>query len=193
MTPSLKSLPDMNNQIAVSLRVNPGNTFESFEREPGTTQVLSAFRQVLDGPRFMLLEYGGVGNGKTHLLHASALELYQKGLFTRVLVFSEILSMLRASINNPERDYDYILNNYCHADRVIIDDIGAGGSDSEYGDRILESIVCTRYNRNLLTLMATNRDITTLPERVLSRLQDKSTSFLVQNKGGDYRSRKNNG
>jgi len=35
--------------------------------------------------------------------------------------------------------------------------------------------------------MSTNKDIENIPERVLSRLKDKSTSFLIFNKAEDYR------
>jgi len=82
----------------------------------------------------MLLIYGGVGNGKTHLLEASAIELYRQGKFSKVRPFSKILSVLKSAINNPEMDYGFILDNYCYADRLIIDDIGASGSDTEFGD-----------------------------------------------------------
>jgi len=87
-------------------------------------------------------------------------------------------------------DYDEILTNYCYADRLIVDDIGSGGSDTEFGDKILEAIVCARFGRELLTIMATNRDIETLPERVLSRFKDRSVSYLLFNKAADYRQKK---
>lgn len=162
-------------------------SFGNFKPLPGTAEALGAFKKVLDGPRFMLLVYGGVGNGKTHLCNAAATELCRRGLFTRVMDFQAMLNTLKRAINDPDLDYQGILSNYSLAERLIIDDIGAGESDSEYGDRILETICVVRYGRQLLTIMATNRDISTFPERVLSRLQDKTTSFLIHNKGADYR------
>ena len=174
-------------EIARSLNVNLSHTFENFKQRPGTKQALFAFKGVLAGPRFMLLCYGGVGNGKTHLCEAAAIELYRMVKFCRVLNFARILNTLKLSISNPELSYDEILNNYCYADRLIVDDVGAGESDTEFGNRILETIVCARYGRELLTIMTTNRDISTLPERVLSRFADKTTSYLVHNEGDDYR------
>ena len=159
---------------------------------PGTKEALSAFKRVLTGPRFMLLCSGGVGNGKTHLCEAAAIELYKRGKYTRVMRMPEMLSTLRSAINNPEKSYDEILGNYCYAERLIVDDIGAGGSDNEFGDRILETIVIARYGRQLLTIMTTNREINLLPERVLSRFKDKTTSYLVVNEGKDYRELKGN-
>ena len=172
------------------MNVNPKHTFENFKNVPGTESLVSSFQKVLVGPRFMLLIYSGVGNGKTHLLEASAIELFKQGKFTRVMLFTQMLSTLKMSISNPEMNYESILANYCYGDRLIIDDIGAGGSDTEFGDKVLDSIVCARYGRELLTIMSTNRDIENLPERVISRLKDKSTSFLLYNRAADYRGRK---
>lgn len=163
------------------------HTFDNFKKVAGTEGLVDSFKDVVAGRRFMLMIYSGTGNGKTHLLEASAIELYRQGKPARVAQFAEMLSFLKSAIGNPELDYQEILNNYCYGDRLIIDDIGAGDSDTEFGDKILETIVCARHGRGLLTIMSTNRDIKTLPERVLSRLQDKTTSYLILNKAGDYR------
>jgi len=163
------------------------NTFANFKPMPGTELALAAFKAVLDGPEYMLLCYGGVGNGKTHLCEAAAIELYKRGKFCRVMKMPEMLSTLRQTINNPEKDYDVILGNYCYAERLIVDDIGAGGSDSDFGDRVLERIVVARYGRQLFTIMTSNREIGELPERVKSRFEDAVTSYLVLNEGEDYR------
>jgi len=177
--------------MAQSLNVNLGHTFENFKNVPGGEEVKKSFKEVIAGPRFMLLCYGGVGNGKTHLLEAASIELYKQGRFCRVMTFFVILNTLKSAINNPNpnmADYNEILNNYCYkVPQMIVDDIGAGGTDTDFGDTILETIVCARYGRQLLTIMTTNRDIETLPERVLSRLKDKSTSYLTFNRAGDYR------
>lgn len=163
------------------------NTFENFKPMPGTERARAAFKAVLDGPEYMLLCYGGVGCGKTHLCEAAAIELYRRGKFCRVMKMPEMLSTLRQAISNPEMSYDGILGNYCYADRLIVDDIGAGGSDSEFGDRILETIVVARYGRQLLTILTSNREVNELPERVRSRFEDGVTSYLVLNEGTDYR------
>ena len=148
---------------------------------------MAAFQAVLDGPEFMLLCYGGVGNGKTHLCEAAAIELYRRGKFCRVMKMPDMLSTLRRSIKNPEMDFDTILENFCYAERLIMDDIGAGEGDRAFGDRILERIVGARYGRQLLTIMTSNREFSELPERVRSRFEDSITSYLVLNSGEDFR------
>ena len=153
---------------------------------------VQAVRAVVDGKRPIVLIAGGVGTGKTHLLHSAAIELYKRGSFVRVMIYADMLSTLRAAINNPEMDYDEILCNYCYGKRLIIDDIGAGGTASEFGYKILETIICARYGRELITIMSTNLDIedADFPERVRSRLKDRSVCYLVLNKGEDYRIKK---
>jgi len=170
--------------------VNLDNTFESFRPRPGTESALAAFKAVLDGPEFMLFCYGGVGNGKSHLCEASSIELHRRGKFCRVLSFPDVLTTLRGAINDPDQDYDHILGNFCYAERLILDDVGAGGSDSIFGDKVLERIVCARHGRQLFTILTSNREFTDLPERVKSRLEDKVTSYLVYNEGEDYRPEK---
>ena len=187
-TGSLSNRERRKKQLAKSLGVTTlDNTFENFRLMLGTEQALAAFKAVLDGPEFMLLCYGGVGNGKTHLCEAAAIELYKRGRFCRVMRMPEMLSTLRQAINDPDMDYDMVLGNYCYAERLIVDDIGAGGSDSDFGKRVLESIAVARYGRQLLTIMTTNKEIEERPERVLSRFKDTITGYLVVNEGVDYR------
>ena len=184
LTDSLSNREQLTNSLGVT---SLENTFENFKPMPGTEQALVAFKSVLDGPKFMLLCYGGVGNGKTYLCEAAAIELYQRGKFSRVMKMPDMLSTLRKAIDNPEMNYDAVLGNYCYAERLIMDDVGAGGSDREFGDRVLETIVCARYGRQLFTIMTSNREFSELPERVRSRFEDGATSYLVLNEGKDFR------
>lgn len=196
--PSRAQIPNSTNSLSNRERLTGSlgvmslaNTFKNFKPMPGTERALAAFKAVLDGPEFMLLCYGGVGNGKTHLCEAAAIELYRRGKFCRVMKMPEMLSTLRRAINNPEMDYDTVLGNYCYAERLIVDDIGAGEkSDREFSDRILERIVGARYGRQLLTIMTSNLKFEDLPERVKSRFEDAVTSYLVLNEGEDYRPKK---
>ncbi len=163
------------------------NTFKNFKPMTGTKPALVAFKAMLKGPEFMLLCYGGVGNGKTHLCEALAIELYKRGKFCRVMQMPTMLSTLRQAIDDPTKEYNTILDNYCFAERLIVDDIGAGEGDRNFCDRILETIVIARYGRQLFTIMSTNLLLEQLPERVRSRFEDTVTSYLVLNAGEDYR------
>lgn len=171
------------------------NTFENFKPAPGTEKALASFRALAEGKirGKMLLCYGGVGNGKTHLCEATAIALYKRGLFCRVLTMARIMRALKECMS-PESStsYEELLSNYCYADRLILDDVGMGGSGSpwEYGQ--LEEIVAVRYREHLyqehlLTIMTTNRDLTELPERIVSRFRDLDVGMVVLNEGADYR------
>lgn len=190
MTESWKKVLSTGNDspgIYDRLKVNQLYTFENFRELPGTELALRSIKKVIEGHRPIVLIYGGVGNGKTHLLHAAAIELFNRGYFARVYLYADMLNTLKKSINSESNNYGEILDRYCFAERLIIDDIGAAGTDTEFSDRILENIICTRYGRELLTIMSTNRDINSFPERVVSRLKDKVVCFLVENTGRDYR------
>jgi DNA replication protein DnaC len=169
------------------------NTFENFRPAKGSQL---AYKQTLDFARgkagySLLLIYGGVGNGKTHLCEATAIELLKRGIFCRVLTWPEIIRALKKAMQ-PEapRSPDDLIDIYCKAKHLILDDIGAGMSGSEFGMKELEEIVEYRYHEKLFTMMTTNRDIKELPERVLSRLKDKQISCLILNEGEDYRRKK---
>jgi len=156
----------------------------------GTEKALAAFKAMAYGKtnRRLLLCYGGVGNGKTHLSEATAIALYKRGLFARVMIMSKMMIALRATMNTKTfPPYEWLLSTYCMAERLIIDDVGMGGSGSEWEYGQLEDIMIVRYRERLFTIMTTNRDITELPERIVSRFSDPDVGTVVLNKGLDYR------
>jgi len=61
------------------------------------------------------------------------------------------------------------------------------GSEWEWGE--LEDIINYRYRERMFTVMTTNRDLTELPERVVSRFRDPDIGVVVLNSGKDYRRR----
>ena len=178
-----------------ALRKNLGlssldNTFENFKLVKGTAKALTSFKALAYGKthQCMLLCYGGVGNGKTHLCEATAIEMYKRGLFVRVMTMSRMMMVLKAGMNKKEGPgYDWLLSSYCLADRLIIDDVGMGGSGSDWEYGQLEDIMIVRYRERLFTIITTNRDITELPERIISRFRDPDVGTCVLNQGEDYR------
>ncbi len=170
------------------------HTFENWLHLPGTELAFTSFLALAtrDDCRPFLLCYGGVGNGKTYLCEALAIELYKRHKFVGVRTMSEIMGTLKASIRqeNGLPDPDTLLHRHCKAERLIIDDVGMGGTGTawEYGQ--LEEIVCYRYRERLLTVLTTNRDLKDLPERIVSRFCDPDVGFVVWNEGKDYRRQK---
>ena len=166
------------------------NTFGNFKPASGTGKALAAFKALALGKtdKPLLLCYGGVGNGKSHLCEATAIALYKRGLFCRVLSMARIMGALKGCIRSESPlALEELQRNYCYADRLILDDVGMGGSGSEWEFRQLEEIVVVRYRERLFTIFTTNRDPTELPERIVSRFRDPDVGRVVLNEGADYR------
>ncbi|MFC1910277.1 ATP-binding protein [Chloroflexota bacterium] len=169
------------------------NTFETFKVLPGTAEVLRVFKQLAesDFQRPFLLCYGGVGNGKTHLCEATVMALYQRGIFCRYSTMARVMRNLKAAMrSDSEVSSAVLLERYCQARCLVLDDVGMGGSGSEWEYGQLEEIVNERYHERLMTIITTNRDLGELPERVISRFSDPAVGIVVLNSGADYRRRK---
>ena len=164
-------------------------TFNNFKRVKGAGKALELFSQMPDADWFMLLCYGSAGCGKTHLCEALAYELRQEMKFTRVLEWSERIRILKGAMQRRDRPgyYDQLFEGMQRAERLIIDDVGAGttGSSWEWGE--LEDIVSYRYKRELFTVITTNLDVADLPDRIVSRFRDKTKARICFNSAGDYR------
>ena len=153
---------------------------------PGTQESLAAFKALASGETSwnMLMCYGGFGNGKTHLCEATAIALYKRHIFCRVLTMDRIMAALKGCME-PEHyiSLEELVSNYCYAERLIIDEVC--GTIWEFEQ--LEKIIRFRYWARLFTILTTNRDLDELPERIVSRFQDSDVGRLVLNEGEDYR------
>lgn len=137
----------------------------------------------------LLLCVGGVGCGKTHLLESIAIYWQRRGMFARVFKYSRIIVALQNAIQDKESidSYHQILDRYCRAERLLIDDYGLGVKESDFTARVLEEIIDHRYHEYLPTAITTNLSIDDIPERVVSRLSDSERGVIVRNDGVDYR------
>ena len=128
--------------------------------------------------------YGGVGNGKTHLLNAIANRVMERGYQVKLVMMAELLSELRMAIRTNETDDK--LKELKKVPYLLIDELGLElGSDWE--KEKIEELLAARWNNGRFTVVATNRDIEELPPRLKSRFQDKQLSRCVKNEAPDYR------
>lgn len=187
LEPEELTLEEKREELRKSLGVaSLDNTFESFKPVKGTEKALAAFKALAEGRtnKPLLLCYGGVGNGKTHLCEAAAIALYKRGLFCRVLTMDRMMGALYECIG-PDRQnsLEELLRNYSYTEHLILDDVE--GTEWAFGE--LEKIIRVRYRERLFTILTTNRDLSELPERVVSRARDPDFGRLVLNEGADYR------
>ncbi|MCH8551743.1 MAG: chromosomal replication initiator protein DnaA [Natronospirillum sp.] len=106
--------------------LNPGFTFGSFVEGKANQLALAASRQVAaneGGAYNPLFIYGGVGLGKTHLMHAIGNEVVQRNKSARVLyIHSErfVADMVKALQQGAMPDFKRFYRNL---DALLIDDI----------------------------------------------------------------------
>ncbi len=165
------------------------NTFESLKPWPGTEEAVAAYKELAEGTSDwnMLLEYGGVGNGKSHHCEAAVLRLRSRGVFSRVLLMDAVAGVFHQCIGDEKQyDLETVIHNYSYSERLILDDVEC--SKWEYEQ--LEKIIRVRYHERLFTILTTNRDLEELPERIVSRFRDREVGRLILNEGADYRGQK---
>ncbi len=165
-----------------------GKTFENFKKVPGTAIAFNAMRALASGAtdRPLVLVYGSVGNGKTHLCEAATRVLNQRGLDARLFTFADLMSTLKKAIN--DNNIESLVRELSEVEALIVDDIRiAQGSVWEMGK--LEQIIDARYREQRITVLVTNRELDELPETLVSRFLDTEVGTIVLNSGEDYRPR----
>lgn len=161
--------------------------FENFDAE--VRGVKKSYRQAWNiaegiGDFIWLIIYGGVGNGKTHLLNAIANRAIERGFAVKLVMMADLLSELRMAMDKNQTDYR--VKELKEVPYLLIDELGL-----EYGTpwekEKIDEILGSRWANGRFTVAATNLDIEDLPERLKSRFKDKHLSRWVKNEAGDYR------
>jgi len=164
-----------------------GQTFTNFNADiPGVKKAYKAAWNIAEGIGDVkwLIVYGGTGNGKSHLLNAIANRVMERGIPTRLVMMAELLAELRMTIETHE--VDARLKEYKEIPYLLVDELGLElGSDWE--KEKIEELFAARWNHALYTIVATNRSIEELPNRLQSRFKDTILSRWVRNEAPDYR------
>lgn len=174
-------------------RLNVSSLSHTFETYKVTDKNRNAYQAILNltlkenKKKFALL-YGVPGNGKTHLIEAFVIARQ-----TRYFTMSQIMRQLKQSIRN--NNYDEKFKMFCETTTLVIDDYGMGVQETNFEIADIEDIINERYHKRYhddekITVMATNQDIKTLPDRVVRRFRDPEFGCLVLNEETDFGKKK---
>ena len=121
-------------QLYEKTRLNPGFTFETLVTGRSNDLARAAGQQVAQNPGTSynpLFVYGGVGLGKTHLVHALGNEVWRgnnQKIIRYVHAHDYIADLVRAY---QQKAFDSFKRYYCSLDVLIIDDIQFLGGNKE--------------------------------------------------------------
>ena len=169
------------------------HTFANFKPMLGNKDALQAFKLFVSGklPAPILLCMGINGNGKTHLLEATAITLVK-----RMDKWPEFIDRLKSKMGKDHEGYSYdeILAMRKQAPVLLIDDIGLGtmglvNQDKQWEKSILEELVDYRYHNWLPTALTTNLDLEDFSSRIYDRFTDNERCMVVVNEGRSQRNR----
>lgn len=164
-------------------------TFDNFRSIPGTEKALKAAKALASGEaKFIwLLLYGRPGNGKTHLCNAILKEVRARGIAVKMILAADLFSLLREAIE--QKQTDAMLRRFKEIFFLVIDDYGVEYG-SEWESAKFDELMTSRFATAKPTVIATNKELTDLPDRIQSRFTDKVMARAVHNSAGDYRSSK---
>ena len=164
-----------NNKKSEDTRLVPSYVFETFVEGKSNHVALAASKQVALNPKGdynPLFIYGGVGLGKTHLMHAVGNEILKKEPKKRIVYVhsekfvSDMVKALQLGAMNEFKSF------YRNADALLIDDIQffAGKEQSQEEFFHTFNALLDRNNQMILTCDKYPKEIDGLEERLKSRL-----------------------
>lgn len=175
------------------------HTFENFDKVAGAETAYDIFRKLGEGEsdRKFILCFGGYGCGKTYLIEATIIAWAKRGIRSRYQTMSQLMRYLKRCMGNGHiPPYDTAFEAVCSkTQHLIIDDVGMGTIESKWEIAELEDIINERYNKRYyddgkVTILASNKNINKLPDRVVSRFYDPEFGAVILNEAKDYRKRK---
>ena len=164
-------------------KFNPKYTFESFVIGPSNRIVYAAARNVADNPASSfnpLFIYGGVGLGKTHLMHAigNRLRVTKPRLNVLYVTCEKFTNDYVDSLRNKENGISSFREKYRNLDVLMVDDIQFISGKKETQEEFFHTFN-DLYQNNKQIVIASDRppkEIATLSDRLVSRF----ASGLIQ-------------
>jgi DNA replication protein DnaC len=174
------------------------HTFDKFTRNQGNAEMADTFKRIAEGnrdTRFVLV-YGTTGNGKTWICEALIIALHEKGILCRYSSVPRILRDLRDCMDKDSKiTQKDMFQGLVDRKILILDDFGMGMKESSWELSTIEDLIGERYHRRFwgksaITVLTTNQDIKSIPDRITSRFFDPEVGVVICNRDGDHRKRK---
>ncbi|MFA6141991.1 MAG: chromosomal replication initiator protein DnaA [Candidatus Omnitrophota bacterium] len=163
-------------ESAKEVGLTPKHTFESFVVGPSNRFAHAASVAVSDSPAKAynpLFIYGGVGLGKTHLMHAVGQRVIQKFPKSKVLYITseDFTNQMISAIQN--RTMQKFREKYRHVDILLIDDIQFIAGKESTQEEFFHTFN-TLYDAHKQIIVSSDRppkEIQSLEERLISRFE----------------------
>jgi chromosomal replication initiator protein len=162
------------NRVALGSRINPAFTFASFVEGKSNQFARAAAHQVGENPGLAynpLFIYGGVGLGKTHLMHAVGNMLLERDRGAQVAyIHSErfVSDMVRGLQHNSIAEFK---NAYRSVDALLIDDIQFFANKERSQEEFFHTFnaLVESHRQIILTCDRYPKEVSGLEERLKSR------------------------
>ena len=174
-----------------NISLNPYHTFDTFVVGNSNKLAHAACVAVADAPGMSynpLFIYGGVGLGKTHLMHAIGNEIIRKNRNAKVLyVTSETFTSEYVDAIQKKR-YDSFRNKYRTVDVLLIDDIQFISRAKETQTELFHTFNTLREHQKQIIFSSDKppSEIPSIEERLLNRF---NWGFLTDIGAPDYETR----
>lgn len=113
--------------------------------------------------------HGNFGCGKTYILSACFNEMKRRGFRTKIVYLPDLLRTIKGDFEAMND----IMDELCHVDLLLIDDIGAEKVTDWGRDEILGTILQVRMNEHKTTFFTSNFTISELEEHLANKGTDK--------------------
>ena len=168
---------------STNIQFNPKYTFESFVVGKSNEFVYAASRAVAENPGMKfnpLFIYGGVGLGKTHLMHAIGNYIKTNNPDAKVIYVTceKFTNDYIDSLRGKEKTISAFREKYRNVDVLMVDDIQFISNKTETQEEFFHTFN-DLYQNNKQIVIASDRhpkEIATLSDRLISRF----TSGLIQ-------------
>lgn len=174
-------ISDVHKQQPRRISLNPNYTFDTFVVGNSNNLAHAASRAVAASPGVAynpLFIYGGVGLGKTHLMHAIGNSILEKNPSAEIIYITseaftnELIEAIRKKSNGDD-SRNRFRNKFRKADVLLIDDIQFISKSAGTQEEVFHTFN-TLYEANKQIILSSDKppsEIPKLEERLLSRFQ----------------------